>query len=263
MLVIWILCDRGYRRFAVFGRWERPDWSQIRRLLKLGSPIGACLFMEGSMFATVSLLMGRVGADVVAGHQVALNVAGVTFMVPLGLSMAITVRVGQAVGRGAIGDARRSGLVGAGLAVCFMSLTALVMATSPHLIAAIYTNNAQVREMAVKLLIMAAIFQIFDGAQVSGAAALRGLKDTTVPMCITLLAYWGLGLPLGVIMGLVLGGGPQALWIGLIAGLVVAAVLLNTRFALLTRKLIAKTVPPEAVEIEKETVAAAMAGGGD
>jgi MATE family multidrug resistance protein len=263
ILVIWILCDRGYRRFPVFSRWERPDWPRIRRLLTLGSPIGICLFMEGSMFATVSLLIGRVGADVVAGHQVALNVSSVTFMVPLGLSMAITVRVGQAVGRGAIGDARRSGLVGAGLAVCFMSLTALVMATSPHLIAAIYTNNVQVHEMAVRLLIMAAIFQIFDGAQISGAAALRGLKDTTVPMCITLLAYWGLGLPLGVTFGLVLGGGPQALWIGLIAGLVVAAVLLNARFLLLTRKLMAKSVTLDAEEIEKEAVVAATAGGSD
>jgi MATE family multidrug resistance protein len=207
--------------------------------------------------------MGRVGADVVAGHQVALNVAGVTFMVPLGLSMAITVRVGQAVGRGDIGDARRSGLVGTGLAVGFMSLTALVMATCPHLIATIYTNNAQVHEMAVKLLIMAAIFQIFDGAQVSGAAALRGLKDTMVPMCITLVAYWGLGLPLGVTLGLVLDGGPQALWIGLIAGLIVAAVLLNARFLLLTRKLMAQNARADAVAIENETVLAATAGGSD
>jgi MATE family multidrug resistance protein len=131
------------------------------------------------------------------------------------------------------------------------------MATSPHLIAAIYTNNAQVHEMAVKLLIMAAIFQIFDGAQVSGAAALRGLKDTTVPMCITLLAYWGLGLPLGVAFGIVLRGGPQALWIGLIAGLVVAAVLLNARFLLLTRKLMARNVPPDVEGVEEETVVAA------
>jgi MATE family multidrug resistance protein len=195
------------------------------------------------MFATVSLLMGRLGASVVAGHQVALNVASVTFMVPLGLSIAITVRVGHAIGRGDVRDARRSGLVGAGLAVGFMSLTALVMATCPHLIAAIYTGDAVVHSIAVRLLVMAALFQIFDGAQVAGAAALRGLKDTAIPMCITLIAYWGLGLPLGVTLGLLQNGGPQAMWIGLIAGLAVAAVLLNTRFALLTRKLMALSVP--------------------
>jgi len=263
ILVIWILCDRSYRRYPVFDRWERPDWSQIRRLARLGSPIGVCLFMEGSMFATVSLLLGRVGPDVVAGHQVALNVASVTFMVPLGLSMAITVRVGQAVGRRDFGGARRSGMVGAGLSVCFMSLTALVMATCPHLIADIYTNNAQVHEMAVSLLIMAAIFQIFDGAQVSGAASLRGLKDTTIPMCITLVAYWALGLPLGVTLGLILGGGPRALWIGLTAGLVVAAVLLNARFLLLTRRLLAEGAHRDLSELEDEPAIAVTAGAGN
>lgn len=238
-LVIWILCDRYFRKFPIFNCFERPDWSQLWRLLKLGFPIGMCMFMETSMFATVSLLMGRLGADVVAGHQVALNVASVTFMVPLGLSIAITVRVGHAMGRGEARAARRSGLVGAGLAVGFMSFTALIMATCPLAIAAIYTSDARVHSMAVRLLVMAAIFQVFDGLQVAGAGALRGLKDTAIPMLITLVAYWGLGLPLGLILGLVLDGGPQALWIGLIVGLAFAAVLLNTRFVLLTRRLMA------------------------
>lgn len=229
-LVLWIACDRHYRQFPIFNRGERPDWRQLWRLVKLGTPIGACLFMEGSMFTTVSLLMARLGADVVAGHQIALNVASVTFMVPLGLSMAITVRVGQALGRGDPQGARRSGLVGAALAVAFMSLTALTMATCPHLIAAIYTSDETVHSMAARLLVMAAIFQIFDGLQVAGAGALRGLKDTAVPMVITFVAYWGLGLPLGIALGLFRDGGPQALWIGLIAGLAVAAVLLITRF---------------------------------
>jgi MATE family multidrug resistance protein len=239
-LAIWIACDRYYRQFPIFGRWEWPNWSPIARLLKLGSPIGVCFFLECSLFTAVSLLMGRLGTEVVAGHQVALNVASVTFMVPLGLSLAVTVRVGHAMGRGAPHDARRSGLVGAGLAVAFMSITALIMATFPHLIAAIYTEDEAVHGIAVRLLFMAAIFQIFDGLQVASAGALRGLKDTAMPMLITLVAYWGLGLPLGVWMGLVLDGGPQALWIGLIAGLIAAAVLLNTRFVLLTRRLMAE-----------------------
>jgi MATE family multidrug resistance protein len=239
-LSIWIACDRYYRHFPIFRRFERPDWSQIRRLLKLGTPIGVCFFLECSLFTAVSLLMGRLGTDVVAGHQVALNVASVTFMVPLGLALAVTVRVGHAMGRGAPRDARRSGLVGAGLAVAFMSVTALVMATFPHLIAAIYTGDDAVHAMAVRLLLMAAIFQIFDGLQVAAAGALRGLKDTAMPMVITFVAYWGLGLPLGVWLGIVLDGGPQALWIGLIAGLIAAAVLLNTRFFLLTQRLMAE-----------------------
>jgi MATE family multidrug resistance protein len=236
-LAIWILCDRYYRPFGLFSRFSLPDWRQLSGLLKLGCPIGVCLFMECSMFATVSLLMGRLGTNMVAGHQIALNVASVTFMVPLGISIAITVRVGQAMGRRQVRDARRSGLVGAGLAVGFMSLTALTMAIWPHRIARIYTQDASVHAVAAQLLVMAAIFQIFDGLQVAGAAALRGLKDTTLPMCITLIAYWGLGLPLGYGLGIVLNGGPQALWIGLTAGLMTAAVLLLTRFVLLTRRL--------------------------
>jgi MATE family multidrug resistance protein len=256
-LVIWIVCDRYYRQFPLFGRWERPDWSQIARLLKLGSPIGVCFFLECSLFTAVSLLMGRLGTDIVAGHQVALNVASVTFMVPLGLSLAVTVRVGHAMGRGAPRDARRSGLVGAGLAVAFMSVMALVMATCPHLIAAIYTEDEAVQSIAVRLLLMAAIFQIFDGLQVAGAGALRGLKDTAMPMFITLVAYWGLGLPLGVWMGLVLDGGPQALWIGLIAGLVAAAVLLNTRFLVLTRRLVGERGPGADPEVGDASFAVA------
>lgn len=266
-LVIWILVDRYYRRFAPFGRWEWPRWQELRKLLVLGSPIGVCLFMEGSMFTTVSLLMGRMGAATVAGHQIAINVASVTFMVPLGIAMAATVRVGHAMGRGQARDARRSGLVGAGLAVGFMSLCALVMATCPHLIAAIYTNDEHVHSVAASLLIMAAIFQIFDGLQVASAAALRGLKDTALPMAITVLAYWGVGLPLGVTLGIVQDRGAQALWVGLIAGLVAAAVLLITRFLTLTGRLIAadsgaapiesESAPPAGLAVESREEAPA------
>lgn len=238
-LAIWILFDRYYQPFGLYSRWSRPDPRQIWALAKLGSPIGVNLFMEGSMFATISLLMGRLGTNMVAGHQIALNVASVTFMVPLGISVAITVRVGQAMGRGQVSDARRSGLVGAGLAVGFMSLAALTLATCPHWIAQIYTQDEGVHAVAVQLLGMAAIFQIFDGLQVAGAAALRGLKDTAIPMCITLVAYWALGLPLGYGLGIAQNRGPRALWIGLIAGLVLAAVLLIARFLVLTRRLLA------------------------
>jgi MATE family multidrug resistance protein len=159
-------------------------------------------------------------------------------MVPLGLSMAITVRVGHAMGRRTPADARRSGLVGAGMAAGFMSLAGVVMAVCPGLIAAIYSDDARVQSTAASLMVMAAIFQICDGLQVAGAAALRGLKDTAIPMLITLAAYWGLGFPLGYWLGITQSRGPQALWIGLIAGLTAAAVLLNCRFWILTRRLV-------------------------
>jgi multidrug resistance protein, MATE family len=229
-LVAWIVFEPYYRQFPVFTRFERPDFRTLRTLIRLGTPIGVSLFMEGSLFGAVALLLGRLGETVVAGHQIALNVASITFMVPLGIAIAITVRVGQAMGRNDPIGARLSGTVGAGLATAFMGVAALLIATFPRAIATLYTPNPGVQEMAVSLLYMAAVFQVFDGLQVAGAGALRGLKDSAVPMVLTFVAYWGLGLPLGYFLGISRGGGPQAIWIGLIAGLFVAALLLNIRF---------------------------------
>jgi MATE family multidrug resistance protein len=152
--------------------------------------------------------------------------------------MAITVRVGQAIGRGDPEAARFSGSVGILMAAAFMSCSALVLSTLPGFIAGIYTNDADVKNVAVTLLLMAAVFQIFDGLQVSGSGALRGLKDTKIPMFITAFAYWGIGMPLGYFLAITRGGGPKGFWIGFICGLIVAAILLNSRFQLSTRRLI-------------------------
>ncbi len=253
-LVMWIMflsmatyvsLHKYYRQFAVFDRFEWPRAAEIRDILKLGLPIGISVFLEATLFATVSLLMGSMGTNVVAGHQVAINIASITFMIPLGLSMAITVRVGQAVGRGSLVDARRAGFVGVSLALVFMSAAATVLLLIPEIIVGVYTNDATVVSITVDLLFMAAIFQLSDGAQVAGAGALRGLKDTTVPMIFTLVAYWGIGIPLGYTLGIVRSMGPQAMWIGLIAGLTVAAVCLNGRFYLITRRMLTDESPPD------------------
>lgn len=228
--ILWIVYFPYYRPFAVFRKFELPDWREAFKLFRLGAPIGVSLFMEGGLFSAVALMLGRMGANAVSGHQIAINVASVTFMVPLGIAVAITVRVGQALGRGDPRGARRSAAVGATLAVSFMTLTALAMAVLPRQIAAIYTDDANVTEIAVSLLAMAAIFQIFDGLQVAGAGALRGLKDTTAPMFITAFSYWGLGVPIGYYLGITRGLGPQGVWMGPIGGLLFAAVLLNIRF---------------------------------
>jgi MATE family multidrug resistance protein len=174
----------------------------------------------------------------VASHQIALNVAAITFMVPLGLALAITIRVGQAMGRGAVSDARLAGWVGIVLAGMFMTCSALVISTFSRGIARIYTPDSAVQQMAVGLLWLAALFQISDGLQVAGAGALRGLKDTRIPMLITVAAYWVIGFPLGYTLGIAQARGPQAIWVGIIAGLTVAAVLLNSRFYLTTQSLL-------------------------
>jgi MATE family multidrug resistance protein len=225
------------RKYGIFSQFDWPDLTLIARLLKVGLPIGVSLFMEVSLFGTVALLMGSLGASVVGGHQIAINFASVMFMVPLGVAMAVTVRVGHAIGRGDPLAARFSGRVGVLLAAAFMTCSAIMLFTVPGVIAGIYTSDEEVKKMATTLLTMAGIFQIFDGLQVAGAGALRGLKDTRIPMLITAFAYWGIGMPLGYALGILWGGGPRGLWIGFICGLAVAALLLNRRFHRVTERL--------------------------
>lgn len=224
-----------YRRFGIFEMIRRPDGRYLREIVRVGLPIGLSSTMEVTMFAVVSLLMGSLSTVAVAGHQVAINFAAMTFMVPFGLATAITTRVGNAAGKKRWSEARQRGFTGIALSTIFMSVTAVIMFAIPGVIASVYTQDPAVRDVAVGLLYMAAIFQISDGLQVSGYGALRGLKDTTVPMYVNLVAYWVVGLPLGYYLGIVRGVGPQGLWMGLIAGLTVAAVLHNVRFSLLTR----------------------------
>ena len=235
MMSLYILTHRHYKPDGALSRFEGPHWPEIRALARLGIPMSLGLFMEASLFGAVALLMGTLGTTVVAGHQIALNVASITFMIPLGIGMAITVRVGQAMGRDDMNGARVAGFVGISLAGTFMALAGICILLFPESIAGIYTQDPAVRRMAVALLFMAAIFQVSDGLQVSGLGALRGMKDTKVPMYITVIAYWIVGMPLGYTLGITLNGGARAMWVGIICGLTAAAILLNTRFYLITR----------------------------
>jgi MATE family multidrug resistance protein len=237
-MMSFILMKPQYRPFEAFRQFELPDRKEFFALARLGIPIAAALFMEVSLFAVVALLMGTLGAPVVAGHQIALNVASITFMIPLGISMAISVRVGQAVGRNDLAGARLAGISGIVLAASFMAGAALFILVFPGFVAGIYTQDPEVKTIAVNLLLMASIFQISDGLQVSGAGALRGLKDTKIPMVITFIAYWVVGLPLAYILGISLQGGPRSMWVGFICGLSIAAFLLNARFHAVTRRLL-------------------------
>lgn len=229
-MVIFTAKYEPYRRFQIFSDIKKPDFTVLKEILHLGVPIGLSATMEVTMFAVVSLLMGTLSAIAVAGHQIAINFSAMTFMVPFGLSTAITARVGNAAGGKNMHEARRRGAAGIALSVGFMSCTALLMVAVPDVITGIYTQDQAVQNVAIGLLYMAAIFQISDGLQVSGYGALRGLKDTKAPMVVNLVAYWIIGLPLGYYLGISRGLGPQGLWMGLIAGLSVAAILHNLRF---------------------------------
>ena len=221
------------RRFAdldLFARWDRPHGKTLRELLRTGLPIGVTVTMEGGLFVATALLIGRLGEVPAASHQIALNVASLCFMVPFGLAEATTVRVGHALGRGDREGVRRAAFAGFALALATQAGSALLMLLGHQAIAGLYTTDPAVIALAGSLLLYAALFQFPDGIQVVSAGALRGLKDTRVPMWLAALAYWGIGMPVGAGLGLALGWGARGMWLGLTAGLLVAAVLLCRRF---------------------------------
>ena len=221
------------RRFAdlqLFSHWQAPHWQVQRDLLRTGLPIGVMVAMEGSLFIVTALLIGRLGELPVAAHQIAINVASMCFMIPFGIAEATTIRVGHALGRGDRGGLRRAYFAGLALVLTTQAISAIVLLTGNHAIAALYTSDAAVAALAASLLLYAALFQFPDGIQTLSAGALRGLKDTRIPMLLAMLAYWGIGMPVGAGLGLALGWGPRGMWLGLTAGLTVAAFLMARRF---------------------------------
>lgn len=219
------------RRIPGLG-WESAwqlDPGRMLGLLRLGAPMAVSVLLEVGMFNTAALLIARFGPAAVASHQVALNVAAVSFMVPLGLSMAVTVRVGHAVGRGDAAGVRLAWISGLAMAVAFECVTSVLLLAAPGPIIGLYTSDPAVTSGAVTLLFYAALFQLSDGTQVAAAGALRGLKDTRVPMLITALAYWGVGMPVGWALAFPGALGPRGMWVGMIFGLTVAAALLVGR----------------------------------
>lgn len=232
-MFIWMARGRSYQGCQLFTRLDLPDWLTIRALLGTGLPIGIGIFAEASIFCVIALLVGELGATVVAGHQIALNLSSMIFMLPYSLGMATTVRVGQELGRGQMQAARFATIIAIGSALALAVITASLLLGNRERVAALYTSDPAVITLAAGLLIYSALFQLSDALQVTAAGALRGYQDTRATMLITLLAYWGVGLPLGYVLGLtsLLGqpSGPHGLWQGLVAGLTCAALLLALR----------------------------------
>jgi multidrug resistance protein, MATE family len=234
-MVIVVSLHPKFRRYHLFGRFWRADWPRYRDVWRLGAPIGVTMGLEGAVFAGAVFLMGLISAESVAAHAIALQIAALTFMVPLGLAQAVTVRVGIGYGRKDARAIHRSGWAGFIMGVGFMSVMAVVMWLIPRPLIGIFLDladpaNATVVPLAVSFLAIAAIFQIVDGAQVVGAGMLRGLQDTTVPMYFALFGYWVVGIGVGA--GLAFWGGLAGLgvWIGLASGLAVVSVLMIMRW---------------------------------
>jgi len=202
------------------------DWERLVRLVKLGAPIGGQIFVEISIFAAVTALIGTLGAVPLAGHEIALNTVAFTFMVPFAISAAGTVRVGQAVGRGSATEARASGWTAILLGAGFMLCMAVLIVSMPGTIARWFTHDAAVVGAAVPLLMVGAAFQFFDGVQVTATGALRGVGITKPGLVTQVVGYWVVGLPIGLWLGFTRRWGAVGLWVGLASGLMIVGVVL-------------------------------------
>ncbi len=235
-----VLATPKLRDYRIFRRFFRPHWEKLAEVFRLGMPIGLTMMFEAMLFNSATLMMGTFGAASVAAHQISMNVPSNTFMWPLGIAMASTIRVGLAAGAGDREGVRRAGYTALGLAVLFMAAMSVVLALFPRQIAELYfaSDSAQSAEaiaLATVFLRVAAAFQIFDGLQVVAALSLRGLKDARAPMWIAGASYWLAGFPVCVLLGFGLHMAGLGIWIGLAFALFVAAVTMCWRFWYLSR----------------------------
>jgi multidrug resistance protein, MATE family len=233
---------RPFRKYHVLGGIWRIDWSLMRKLVVIGAPISISFLMEYGLFAAAALLMGLISTMALAAHQIALQIAGILFMVPFGISIAATVRVGHAVGRSDAPAVKRAGFVAGGLGIVFMSGMTLAVVLGRFAIARFFFGEAvesggAVIELTATLLMVGATFFIADGIQTVAAGALRGMNDTRLPLLFAVISYWLIGFPVACALGFQTPLGAVGVWIGLSCGTAIYAVLLVSRFRLLANRL--------------------------
>jgi MATE family multidrug resistance protein len=226
---------RPFRHYGLFSMDFCLDWPRLREFWRLGLPMAATLSFETTMFNAAVFLMGLIGAASLAAHSIAIQLASLTFMVPLGIGQAAAVRVGRALGRRDREAIRRAGWTALGLATAFMASMSLIMVVAPRLLISAFLDtkdpgNAAVVGRATSFLMLAALFQIADGAQTVGAGMLRGLHDARMPMLFALVGYWAIGLPLGASLAFSMGMGGTGIWIGLATGLATVSALMIRRW---------------------------------
>ena len=239
------LISRIYMAFAMiffvaYAKIFKPYWKEfrkkgldkglIRNILSIGLPSGLQFIFEVGAFSLAAIMIGWLGASSLAAHQIAINLAAITYMMASGLATATTIRVGNQLGRKDYRSMRMVGFTGFYMSAIFMGFNALILITGRHFFPTLYINEPEVIEIASSLLFIAAVFQLSDGIQVVGLGALRGMADVKIPTLITLVAYWILALPVGYVLGFSLNMGAFGIWIGLLTGLTIAAVLLYIRF---------------------------------
>ena len=231
ILATYMVSSRAYEPLDLFSRLSPMRPHVLKEIVFLGVPIAITITAEAGLFNAVSILMGTLGPEITAAHQIAINFASTMFMVPLALNSAITVRVGHALGKSDIAYARFAGGFGIFMCALFMACSATFLLLFRDAVVGIYTQDAAVKSIAISLLLMAAIFQVADGIQIGAAGALRGYKDTRIPMAINIFAYWIIAFPLAYMAAVTYKLPPNFIWGGFVAGLTVAAVMLTWRYA--------------------------------
>ena len=239
-MIVVLLLDRRFRRYRLFGRFWRFDATRWHDVLRLGLPIGTMIAFESTIFNAAAFLAGLFGTATLAAHAVTLQIASLAFMIPLGLSQAVTIRVGTAFGRDDPRAVARAGWTGWGLVLVFMAGTATVMILAPEALIGLFVDptRADVAEtvaLARSFLLVAAIFQLVDGVQAVTAGMLRGLHDARVPMILAAIGYWGVGFLACLVLAFRMELGGLGVWIGLALGLGSVAVMLTARWTALTR----------------------------
>ena len=240
LVIIYILANKKYRHYEIFVRFWRPDWAKFKEILRVGVPIGLTIMAEVGLFSAAIFLFGMLSIEETAAHAVALQIASITFMIPYGLSMATTVRVGLAYGAGDFAGVKYAGWVSILLALMIMSVTCSLFIFAPEIFVHLFLaenniNNTSSIAFAISYLAIAGVFQLSDGVQVVTASALRGLSDTKTPMVIAIIGYWVFGLPISYLLGFTFEMRGVGIWIGLAAGLTIAAIFLGARFIMRER----------------------------
>lgn len=238
--VVVIQTDRRLRRYRLFGNWWRSEWSRFFEMLRIGTPISLTILAEAGLFTGAAFLMGRIGEAELAGHTIALQVAALAFQIPFGVAQAATIRVGLAYGARDHRGIAHAGTASLVLGIGFMAFTALLMWLFPHLVLSIYVDvddakNAALVGFALQFLVVAAAFQLFDGAQAVAAGVLRGLQDTRIPMIIAICGYWIAGYGTAIYLGFWTPLAGVGVWIGLAVGLVVVSAVLLLRWRMRAR----------------------------
>src|SRR5690606_6065864 len=232
--------SKRYKPYKLSFGFKKLSFPLVSKLLNIGVPTGFQFVFETGAFSAAAIMMGWIGTNALAAHQIAINLASISYMMASGLSSAATVRVGNQLGRRDIQNLREIGFTSFSMAALFMLFFAVGFIVFRNYLPMLYINDSSVVEMAASLLIFAGIFQLSDGVQVVGLGALRGMADVRIPTIITLVAYWVIGLPLGYFLAFNYGYNEHGIWCGLLIGLTVAAAMLVFRFNFLTEKLLNK-----------------------